>query len=129
MYMRMYMHLILFFIFLCWCVFLQVHVILSEEVLPYQKHRDVFQVKQMMDNKEIESLMKIMAFDASKSYVTWKEVNLRMLVFSRPIEIPILGDLHKKNCSFKHIFRADRSLEHDIEASNMQARTTTSAKS
>lgn len=34
----------------------------------------------MMDNKEIESLMKIMAFDASKSYVTWKEVKLRMLV-------------------------------------------------
>jgi len=101
MYMRMYMHLILFFIFLCWCVFLQVHVILSEEVLPYQKHRDVFQVKQMMDNKEIESLMKIMAFDASKSYVTWKEVNLRMLVFSRPIEIPILGDLHKKKLFFQ----------------------------
>eukprot|EP00434_Breviolum_minutum_P014203 symbB.v1.2.012523.t2/scaffold852.1/size193270/1 len=29
-------------------------------------------VKQMMDNKEIESLMKIMAFDASKSYVDTK---------------------------------------------------------
>ena len=68
----------------------------QEEVLPYQKHRDVFQVKQMMDNKEIESLMKIMAFDASKSYVTWKEVNLRMLVFSRPIEIPLYGDFAKK---------------------------------
>ena len=74
----------------------------------------------MMDNKEIESLMKIMAFDASKSYVTWKEVKLRIAGVFETHRNPQNGDLHKKNRSFKHIFRADRILEHDIEASKKQ---------
>ena len=75
----------------------------------------------MMDNKEIESLMKIMAFDASKRYVTWKEVKLRMLVCETHRK-PYIWGFAKKNCSCKHIFRADRILEHDIEASKMQGR-------
>ena len=38
----------------------------------------LLQVKQMMENKEIESLMKIMAFDASKEYDTRPMWSMRL---------------------------------------------------
>ena len=57
------------YIYICVCTFLSIYVYYVYIYISLYASL-CFQVKQMMDNKEIESLMKIMAFDASKSYVT-----------------------------------------------------------
>lgn len=46
--------------------------------MPFGLKYGAGEVKQMMDNKEIEALMKILALDANKTYAT----GLRSRVFS-----------------------------------------------
>eukprot|EP00913_Durusdinium_trenchii_P034684 g32446.t1 len=63
-------------------------------------------VKQMMDNKEIEALMKIMAFDASKQYEPWlhkpKDFGAKTTLRLR-VRVPQTGRLSSPDFDGSHI--------------------------